>query len=407
MILPTTLSEWLEHISHCHPEEIELGLARITAIAQSLHLLPFSCPVITVGGTNGKGSCVTTLTAIYRAVGYRTGSYFSPHLLHFNERIVINGTPVSDEALCAAFAAVEAVRRNRPLTYFEFVTLAALWLFKQQPLDVLILEVGLGGRLDAVNMVDADVAVITSIGLDHTEWLGDTLSAIAQEKAGIFRPGKIAVLGQKANLQVLHQLATTQDARIFVAFPTRNCTLLPTESVGIAEVVITQLQYRLPVAKDIMIEAIRMVTMHGRFQIIPGELTQVFDVAHNPQGAQWLAERCRATFKGRRIVAVWSSFQDKDLSGIVAPLRTQIAHWFIADTHVPRSASVAMLQAALEGWHIIQITAAKNIIQAYHQAIAQAEPGDVVLIFGGFAIITELLPMAQMHNHLQEGLING
>jgi len=210
-----TLSHWLSIIERTHPNEIELGLGRVLRIARLIDLHHFLCPVITVAGTNGKGSTVSLLESMYVAQGYSVGTYTSPHLLRFNERVCVNGEPVADEKLCQAFQEVNDLRQDIPITYFEFSTLAALWLFQRESLDVLILEVGLGGRLDAVNIVDSDVAVLTSLGIDHTKWLGEDRESIGREKAGIFRPDKMAVCGDPNPPASVVEVAAEKNTKLF------------------------------------------------------------------------------------------------------------------------------------------------------------------------------------------------
>ncbi|MGH8746421.1 MAG: bifunctional tetrahydrofolate synthase/dihydrofolate synthase, partial [Burkholderiales bacterium] len=308
-----TLAEWLQYVERQHPQPIALGLERVSLVLARLSVR-MECPVFTVGGTNGKGSTCAMLEAILRAAGFRTGLYTSPHLMHYNERVRIDGREAEDAALCEAFAAVEAARSDVPLTYFEFGTLAAMWLFGRTSLEAVVLEVGLGGRLDAVNVLDADCAVLTSIGIDHVEFLGATRESIGREKAGIFRRGRAAVVADPAPPQSVLEVARAADARLFLLgrdfgyapqdgqwrywgpFGTRAGLAHPAlrgalqlRNAAAAMCALDSLRERLPVGMQHVRQGLAQVTLAGRFQVLAGRPQVILDVAHNPQAAQELA----------------------------------------------------------------------------------------------------------------------
>lgn len=313
------LQGWLSWQETLHPTSIDLGLERVAAVWARLCPEPVPFAVITIAGTNGKGSCATMLESIYRAAGIRTGCYTSPHLLRYNERIRLDGKALADAALCAAFERVDEARGESTLTYFEIGTLAALDLFVRSAPELVILEVGLGGRLDAVNILDPDVAVVTTIGLDHTAWLGETLDEIAAEKAGIFRHGRPAVVGHRAPSSSLIERAHRLGCDLLVlgrdfdwqeegrtwrwTGPERSWSGLPApalrgtfqrDNAATVLMAVSRLDHLLPVSGDGLRSGLRRASLAGRFQVIPGEVTWILDVAHNAQAAQSLAESLRS-----------------------------------------------------------------------------------------------------------------
>lgn len=346
----TTLDDWFFHIKQIHQKRIDLGLDRISIVADHLSVTHFSCPVITVGGTNGKGSCVKTLESIYVAAGYRVALYTSPHLLQFNERIRINNKNIDDSALLRAFEIVENARKDVVLSFFEFITLGALWLFKHAQCDVVILEVGLGGRLDAVNSVDSDVAVVTSIALDHQDWLGDTRDAIAYEKACIARAGKPFICGDENPPQVLLDTAREKNAvlqQIHVDFKYRltdslfSCwgddfqysqlplPQLKPQNIATAIAAIHQLQNQLPVSDDAISAGISHTSWPGRFEIIEAPIPCVLDVAHNPHAAGWLREQYQQLPPVKKTIGVVGMLKDKALIETVSALLPCIDTWYV------------------------------------------------------------------------------
>ena len=407
------LHHWLQYLETLDPNHVDLGLDRLFALNNIHTLTNFSCPVITVTGTNGKGSCVALLEAILLAAGYRVGCYTSPHIKHFNERIRLNGTAIADQPLLDALAYIEHTRADIPLTYFEFTTLAALHVFQQHPLDVLILEVGLGGRLDAVNVVDADIAVITSIAIDHTAWLGNSRESIATEKAGILRPYKPLVCGDpQPPLNMLSQ-AETLHAPCYVAnrdfFYSTNdqqswdfhsqqqdwLDLTPPH-LGINNAA-TALQSLALLPKDFHIEqthiqqGLHNAQLPGRFQCVTGEVLTIFDVAHNPAAAAYLATRLQQHACAGRTLAVIGMLDDKDIAGTCEQLRPVVDAWYASRLNTSRTASAERLSQTLSQLHITQQAQFDTIQQAFEQACDDATSNDRVLIVGSFHTVSELL----------------
>jgi dihydrofolate synthase/folylpolyglutamate synthase len=416
-----TLAEWLAWQETLHPVAIDLGLERVAAVARDLGLLTPPCPVITVAGTNGKGSSVALLEAILRAADYRVGCYTSPHLLRYNERIRIDGVPVSDAELCAAFARVDAARGERSLTYFEFGTLAALWLFEAAELEVMVLEVGLGGRLDAVNILDADVALVTAIDIDHRAWLGDDRECIGREKAGIFRAGRPAVCGDPAppasvpaTARALGAFWHGRDSAFGYCRGEREWTWqgegreyagLPLPALAgahqldnAAAVIQTLLclETRLPVSRAALERGLRSVSLPGRFQRLPGLVERVLDVAHNPQGGRVLAHTLATWPLAGRTHLVLGMLADKDVAAFAAPLAPQVDHWYLGGLDLPRGLSTQALRARLadllpDG----DVTLAEHVPAAYEAAMAQARPGDRVVVCGSFHTVAEVMAILE------------
>lgn len=417
-----TLQDWLDWQQRLHPSQIELGLERVSAVwsrlSTSLPAAALNCPTITVGGTNGKGSTVAFLDAILRAAGYRTGVYTSPHLLRYNERIAINGEPVDDADICDAFARIQAARCDISLTYFEFGTLAALDLFARDPaLDVRILEVGLGGRLDAVNLIDADVALVTSIGLDHTDWLGDSLEAIAREKAGIFRAGRPAIIGQSDAPAVLREIAEQRGARPMQAGrefhhrqqpgqwswqgPEQTWIALPPpglrggiqyQNAAAALAAIASLRERLPVSLRAIREGLLRARMLGRFTVLPGTPSWILDVAHNPAAAERLAQNLGAVPTQGRRFAVCGMLNDKDPEGLVAALSDQIDHWILTSPPSSRAMSLEVLAEVVRRQAPgARFSLAFSLEAALETALSQADSQDQILVTGSFLSVEAAL----------------
>jgi dihydrofolate synthase/folylpolyglutamate synthase len=370
---PQTLSGWLKHLESLHPKGIALGLERVAQVKQQLHLQP-DFPIITVGGTNGKGSVCAMLEAIFHAAGYKVGCYTSPHLLHYNERVRISKQPVSDAELCAAFEKVEQVRGDISLTYFEFGTLAAMQLFIERKVDVTILEVGLGGRLDAVNVFDANCAIVTSVDIDHTDYLGDTREKIAFEKAGIFRKGRIAICADNDVPQTLRDHAQQIGAKLWCIgsefgfssshssspegqwnfrspVGTRSALPLPAlrgayqlNNASAVLAALDALRERLPVAMQAVRRGLSEVQLAGRFQIVPGRPQWILDVAHNPHAARSLAGNLAALPESSHTYAVFAMLKDKDIASVVRAMNPHIDTWLVAGIDAPRGASSAELE---------------------------------------------------------------
>jgi dihydrofolate synthase/folylpolyglutamate synthase len=412
-----TLADWLAWQENLHPQAIDLGLARVARVfdrMDSRGALPFT---ITVGGTNGKGSCVAMLDAILRHAGYKVGTYTSPHILRYNERICIDGHPVDDGRICAAFGRIDEVRGDTSLSFFEFGTLAALDIFLAADLDVQVLEVGLGGRLDAVNLIDADVSLIASIDIDHQDWLGDTREAIGLEKAGIFRTGRPAVLGDPDAPGSVLRHAEAQGVPLYRlgheygyeaaadAWTWQGCgrrlenlpfPAIPGEhQLMNASAVLETLQLvrdRRPVAEEAIRGGLSRVNLPGRFQLFPGAVPVLLDVAHNPQAVRILARHLRAHFPGRRIHAVFAVMRDKDIAGIVANIRDLIDHWYLAPLRMPRAAPPQQLADMLRNLGIGFVRQGfAEAAEAFAAARLNAQNGDLILVFGSFFLVSEYL----------------
>jgi len=411
------LPAWLSYLEQLHPKTIDLGLDRVAEVRQRLDLNP-TFPIIAVAGTNGKGSTCAMLEAILLAAGYRVGLYTSPHLLRYNERVRINGEEASDAALCEAFAAVEQARGEVSLTYFEFGTLAAVWLFARAGLDAAILEVGLGGRLDAVNAFDADCAVLTSVDFDHMDYLGDSRLAIGYEKAGIFRAGKPAVCGEfdlpysvlahaeeiGANLRRIGpdfgydglepnqwRFSSVDGLRLSLPYPAlRGAYQLGNASTCLAA--LEQIKSRLPVSHDDIRRGLLEAVVPGRFQVLPGRPQRIFDVAHNPHAARALAENLRAMPPAGKTFAVFAMLRDKDIAGVVRAMQGQVDQWLVAGIGQPRGASAEELLRVLEQEGLAQRAEAfPSVAEAYRHACAKAAEDDKILIFGSFYTVAEAM----------------
>ena len=403
-----SLPYWLEYIEQQHPQTIALGVERVLQVLAALKI-KFTCPVISVGGTNGKGSTCAVLEAVLKSAGYRTGLYTSPHLLRYNERVRIAGREAEDAALCGAFAAVEAARGAVPLTYFEFGTLAALVLFSRENLEAVILEVGLGGRLDAVNAVDADCAILTSVGIDHVEFLGNTREDIGREKAGIFRPGRPAVvadpeppqsvLASDARLLLLgrdfgYQSQGTQWAywgpcgkRSGLAHPAlRGAMQLRNASAALAA--LDTLRDRLPFAMQDVRRALAEVALPGRFQVLPGRPQVILDVAHNPQAAAVLAANLGESGFSPEVIAVFGMLRDKDIAGVVRAVAPRITRWHLATLPGPRGADSRLLSRIFLELQInTPITEHGSVAEALAAARSEAGEGDKIVVFGSFLTV--------------------
>jgi dihydrofolate synthase/folylpolyglutamate synthase len=405
------LQQWLQYLESLNPHKIQLGLERVQAVAERLQVNQFSCPVITVTGTNGKGSTVAFLESILHAAGYRVGAYTSPHLFNFNERIRLLNTAIDNEKLCEAFAAVEHARNKTTLTYFEFTTLAAFILFKQADLDVLILEVGLGGRLDAVNIIDADIAVITAIGIDHVEWLGADRESIGYEKAGIFRANKFVVCGDVNPPQSVLEQAEKLCAKLFCKgrdfFYHKNKSdwdwqgsqtklshlpvpILDIENAATALMVLQLLQPGLPADFIATKTGIQNAFLPARFQQLDN---CIFDVAHNPQAAEWLANKLAQNPISGRTFAVVGMLADKDIPGTLRAMLPAIEEWHVADLIGPRAAKGELLAKALEQIGVMRYYNHPSIVQAYKTVQRLAGKQDRVVIFGSFYTIVEILKL--------------
>jgi len=414
---PSTLAEWLAYLETLHPKTIALGLERVESVASRLNVVPV-CPVITVAGTNGKGSTCALLEQMLLADGYRVAMYTSPHLLRYNERVRIDGVEASDAALRDAFAAVEAVRAGTPLTYFEFGTLGALWLFARQKLDALILEVGLGGRLDAVNVVDPDVAVVTTVAIDHVDYLGATREDIGHEKAGIFRPAKPAICADPnpPSSLIAHAAAigatlvrigrdygyTAQSAqwdywgpggaRHGLPYPAlRGNYQLANASTALCAA--DALRDRIPLSMGAVRAALVGIEWPGRFQVLAGRPVTVLDVAHNPQAAHAFADNLGGMGFHPRTIAVFGIMSDKDIDAVIAPLIPRVDRWEVATLPPPRGSSAEALRQRLQDAGVAPGAVREHVdpAAAYRAAREEAAEADRIIVFGSFLTVAAVL----------------
>ncbi len=370
--------------------------------------------VITVAGTNGKGSSVAMLESILLAAGYRVGCYTSPHLLRYNERIRINGAEVEDEALCESFEHIDQAREDISLTYFEFGTLAAFDLFNRAELDVAVLEVGLGGRLDAVNLINADVALITPVDLDHAVWLGSDRESIAREKAGILRPGQPAVCSDPVPPQSLFEVAAEhgallhclgreygfsktaegwrwqvdEETPISLPMPALRGEFQLQNAAGVL-MVLQLLAYRIPLTLQQLCRGLLTARLPGRFELIPGDVVEIADVAHNPQSAAALAGNLRQMPVDGRTLAVVAVLADKDHEAIVRIMAPVMDAWYVAGLDIPRGGATGPLAVAVEAVTGRRPTVSETVQEALHQARTIAQPGDRIVIFGSFYTVAE------------------
>ena len=431
----STLDDWLAYLETAHPVGIDMGLARIKRVHDALDL-PLTCPVITVGGTNGKGSTCALLESILLAAGYRVGCHTSPHLLTFNERARINGESASDAALLPHFEAVERARAGLrepvTLTYFEFTLLAILHLFASEKLDVAILEVGLGGRLDGTNIIDADVAVITSVDIDHTQYLGTTREAIGLEKAGIFRAGRPAIIGDPLPPESLLRYGQSLGADIWLvgkdfryetiegdrqqwsyvgrsirrpslAFPAlRGANQLLNTSAALAA--LEALRDRLPVNAQDVRSGLANVELPGRFQVLAGRPITVLDVAHNPHAAAVLAQNLGSMGYFPFTYGVFGAMEDKDIERIVATLKDEIHHWRLTSLPTPRAASAARLAEIVRDVtgpetpeHTIREFETPTL--AYKDALGSVTESDRIVVFGSFFTVAGVIAHRRLQQH--------
>ena len=418
-----TLADWLAHCERIHPVTIDMTLERVASVARRM-ALQMPCPVFTVAGTNGKGSTCAMLEAIGLQAGYRTGVYTSPHLVRFEERCRLQGEPVRADALLPHFERVEAARGDTSITYFEFTTLAILSLLADSALDMIVLEVGLGGRLDAVNVIDTDCAIVTSIDIDHTEYLGPDRESIGREKAGIFRAGRPAIVSDPMAPQSVRAHAEALGADLWVfgrdfnysgdrqqwswagrtkrfngmAYPAlRGANQLLNASGVLAA--FEAVRDRLPITAQAVRNGLAMVELPGRFQIVPGQPTLVLDVAHNPHAVAALAENLDQMGFFPRTHAVFGAMADKDAAGILARIAPLVDAWYFTDLPTPRAASAAQLAAL---WRTLPSSPGParppvpcsehaDPMQALHAALSACDPTDRIVVFGSFFTVGGVL----------------
>jgi dihydrofolate synthase / folylpolyglutamate synthase len=400
-----SLEDWLRYIEQQHPKAIALGLERVSRVLQQLKIeLPF--PVITVGGTNGKGSTCAMLEAILRCGGYRTGLYTSPHLLRYNERVRIAGAEAADAALAESFAEVERARGQVPLTYFEFGTLAAFCLLSKEKLDAAVLEVGLGGRLDAVNAVDPDCAVLTSVGIDHVDYLGPTREQIGREKAGIFRAGRPAVVAEPDPPEPVLSAAGNKlflgkdfgflaeagqwsywgprGKRSGLAWPALRGKI-QLRNAAAALCALDSLD--LPIAMQDVRLGLAQVELPGRFQLLPGRPQVILDVAHNAQAARTLAGNLAESGFAAETIAVCGMLRDKDIGAVLRELAPRTTRWHVATLNTARGATAAQIASHIHG----NVHEYDSPASAFRAARAIANDGDKIVVFGSFFTVADVM----------------
>ena len=419
-----SLGEWLSHLETAHSAGlIDMGLERVGEVKKRMGLQP-QCPVVVVAGTNGKGSVCAYLSQIYTQAGFKVGTLTSPHLLRYNERIAVNTRPVEDAAIVVSFERIEAARAGISLTYFEFNTLAAVDIFIREKVDVMVLEVGLGGRLDAVNVFDADCAVVTSVDLDHQAFLGDTVEQVAFEKAGVFRSGKPAICGQTPPPESLRRHAGEIGAELLLIkrdfdfstlenvqwsyryHPqnsdgrTRNRNALPfpalrgayqLSNAACALTVLECLGDRLPVDIAAIKRGLLLVENPGRFQVLPGRPLTVLDVGHNPHAARALRRSLINLMFAEKRTAVFSILADKDIDGVLDIVKDQFDEWHIAPLDVPRGMTAEALVRKLSEHGIENVKVFENIEKAYRAALEKAGENDRIVVFGSFHTVAAVM----------------
>ncbi|MDE1941696.1 MAG: bifunctional tetrahydrofolate synthase/dihydrofolate synthase [Betaproteobacteria bacterium] len=415
---PKTLADWLAHTERLHALTIDMGLARVSRVRDIMGMQP-EFPLIIVAGTNGKGSTCAVLAACLDAAGYRTGVYTSPHLVRYNERVRISGECASDRALCEAFSQVEAARGEEPLTPFEFGTLAAMQVFINEGVDVAVLEVGLGGRLDAVNIFEPACSVVTSIALDHEAWLGNTREAIGFEKAGVFRANKPAICAEPEPPESIARVAAEKGARLLQIgrdfFEERTgdrwsftlgelswTDLPPLKLLGefqyrnaaAALAVLASIENLLPVTQEALRQGLRTAAVAGRFQQAALYPLVILDVAHNPHAAAELARNLRAQPCGGKTWAVFGMLHDKDIPGVIDLLDPLVDIWCVAGITDKRGASLDELRAFLSGVEG-SVRGYGSLQDAFRAARADAHPEDRVVVFGSFVTVGSVMEVLE------------
>lgn len=414
----SSLSMWLSYLEHLHSSAIDMGLERVGKVGKILDVLRPAPKVITISGTNGKGTTCHMLESILMASGLNVGVYSSPHLVRYTERVRIQGKELPESAFCEVFAEIEQARGDISLTFFEYGTLAALKLFQQAQLDVVILEVGLGGRLDATNIVDADIAAITSIALDHTDWLGADREHIGHEKAGIFRKNHYAVVGEPDMPHSIAQVADEKQAKLFrrgtdwsfsidgehwhwrcadIQFEKLPIPNIPLANAATAMAVIRCLlksddKVSHAITHESIVEGMSKAQLPGRFQIISQQPLVIFDVAHNPHAAGYLAEKLSQLPRQSDTIVriVVGMLGDKDIAGTLACLKTQANQWYVAPLNEFRGASADVLAQYLEEPAVFE-----SVEQAWHQAILDAKENDIVVVCGSFHTVAHVMELLE------------
>ena len=410
------LNDWIGYIESIHPSTIDLTLERIKVVIERLNL-DISFPILTVGGTNGKGSTCSILESIYREAGYKVACYTSPHFLNFNERIKIQTLAVSDEVICDAFSRIESAREDVTLTYFEYGTIAAMIIFSEAHVDVAILEVGLGGRLDAVNVFDADCAIVTTVDLDHMDYLGHTREAIGFEKAGIYRTEKTSICGDfdppqslikhaeliHADLKIIGKdfgYEAHHDSFDFLIDSTFVMNLpLPKlqgdfqlANATNALMAVKAMEDKLPLTEISIQKGITLTLLPGRFQEVKKMPSLILDVAHNPQAARSLSHNLKTHVVPGKTIAVFSILKDKDIFGVINVLNLDIDDWFIAEIQNERAASIETISNTIQKINpSAHIEAFKNIQEAYQFASKEVTRNDRIIVFGSFFTVADIM----------------
>jgi dihydrofolate synthase/folylpolyglutamate synthase len=414
---PQSLAAWLAHIERGHPQAIAMGLDRVRAVKDVMLLNP-AFTIITVGGTNGKGSACMMLEAILHQAGYKTACYTSPHLLRYNERVRMARAAVEDAQLVQAFEVVERARAQAgvALTYFEFGTLAAVWLFVEARVDVAILEVGLGGRLDAVNVFEPHCAMVMSVALDHMDYLGNTREQIGFEKADIYRAGKPAICADADPPRTLTDHASAIGAALLLRGRDFDARPAPTQwsyqgpggarhglpwpvlrgayQLGNAAACIAaldSLRQQCPVTMNDIRSGLLTAENPGRFQVLPGQPMLILDVAHNPHAAQALAGSLKSLPRGGRTLAVFAMLGDKDIAGVIKAVQPHIDHWYAAGIAGPRGMSAAAIEQKLIAEGITRVTRCASVTAALETARGAAGVDDKILVFGSFYTVSEAM----------------
>lgn len=418
----SNLQDWLQHLESLQPDKIELGLTRIKQVAVSLAIEQPDFRIITVAGTNGKGSTVAYINAMLCELDFTAGVYTSPHFIHFSERIEIKGIRVADDALCRAFNAIENARDDVPLTYFEFTTLAAICCFKDAGIDVAILEVGLGGRLDATNAWDSEVACISSIGIDHIDWLGDDRESIGAEKAGVARAGCTLICGDTDPPSSIAEVATATGAALlqrgrdfdveplsdglwrYTDLSTDTEMELPAPAIvgqwacdnaAVSIAAVSCFTGNTP-SLSVVKKALRSVTIAGRMQILQAGSTQVIlDVAHNQAAAAMLNRYLQTASVNGKTRAVFGCMQDKDATAVISALAESIDEWLVAEIDYPRAMASSEIEQELDRRNIKSSKIFTSVIHALNAAVAQSESEDRIVVFGSFHVVGPALELLE------------
>jgi len=418
--MPADLADWLQYIEALHPKSISMGLDRVLQVKHRLSLNP-DFPIIMVGGTNGKGSACAMLENIYHQAGYRVAAYSSPHLLRYNERVRINIKEVSDDILVEAFSAVEQARQDTQLTYFEFGTLAAIWCFMQQNVEIGILEVGLGGRLDAVNVFEPDCTIVTTIDIDHIDFLGDSRESIGFEKAGIFRKSIAAIcgdlnppntlinqaLGVGADLRLLNRdFSVTRQPDTWDFHSSNPLQELPLpalvgdfqlQNAACVLAALEVMQARLPVDRAYIAAGLSTVKLAGRFQTVGKSPTVILDVTHNPHAAEALAHNLRQNQIDGKTIAVFAMLADKDVAGVIEAVMPEIDSWYLSSVAHGRAATTKQLVEIFKKSDVKQeVKCFENLASAYEQACLDASKTDRIIVFGSFFTVAEVMHFLAM-----------